>query len=330
MFDPNSKLVRYSELMPGKSAFVDARTPGSHLKENFCIIGKGVAENPAQPIHIREVTGFHVGAAGQPPGILNSLHSHFTAEIFMVFKGSFRFFWGAHGDHEVTLHPGDVLSVPVRCFRGFEVVGDVYGFVFVVLGGQNAGGGIEWHPDVLLEGRKHGLYLLWDKTLVDTAAGETVPNESKLFQPMSRREAEAYNDFSAEEMLRFVSLAENRQPGEPFSPEAGFTQYNISGDPDADEDFDIRSRDGVCIYGYGTSAGRSVPLHRRREKQVLQQFSGDVELAFDDSSVPPMVLTPGDTFDLPQGTGFSLRGMRGDSVTYCFVHGSNPTKPEMV
>ena len=35
----NNNLVRYMELIPGTSAFIDARTPGSDLKDNFCIIG---------------------------------------------------------------------------------------------------------------------------------------------------------------------------------------------------------------------------------------------------------------------------------------------------
>ena len=34
----NDNLVRYMELIPGTSAFIDARTPGSDLKDNFCII----------------------------------------------------------------------------------------------------------------------------------------------------------------------------------------------------------------------------------------------------------------------------------------------------
>ena len=31
----NDNLVRYMELIPGTSAFIDARTPGSDLKDNF-------------------------------------------------------------------------------------------------------------------------------------------------------------------------------------------------------------------------------------------------------------------------------------------------------
>ena len=38
-------IVRYGELVPCKTAFIDAHTPGSDKKENFTIIGGGVSAN---------------------------------------------------------------------------------------------------------------------------------------------------------------------------------------------------------------------------------------------------------------------------------------------
>ncbi|MCA3018339.1 MAG: cupin, partial [Rhodocyclaceae bacterium] len=92
------RLVRYAELIPCTNAFIDARSPGSDQKENFTIIGPGVAENPQQHVHIREPHGFNIGAARQPPGCTNSLHSHDSAEVFIIHTGTWRFFWGEHGD----------------------------------------------------------------------------------------------------------------------------------------------------------------------------------------------------------------------------------------
>ena len=37
-------IVRYGELVPCKTAFIDAHTPGSDKKENFTIIGGGVSK----------------------------------------------------------------------------------------------------------------------------------------------------------------------------------------------------------------------------------------------------------------------------------------------
>jgi hypothetical protein len=39
-----SRIVRYGDLIPCKTAFIDAHTPGSDQKENFTIIGGGVSK----------------------------------------------------------------------------------------------------------------------------------------------------------------------------------------------------------------------------------------------------------------------------------------------
>ena len=45
-------IVRYSDLKPCKTAFIDAHTPGSNQKENFTIIGSGVSESPDQHVPV--------------------------------------------------------------------------------------------------------------------------------------------------------------------------------------------------------------------------------------------------------------------------------------
>ena len=122
--DMESRIVRYGELQPCKTAFIDAHTPGSNQKENFTIIGGGVSESPDQHVHISIQHGFNIGAAGQPPRVRNSLHDHSTAEVFFVLSGRWRFFWGRWGTAgEVTLEPGDIFNIPTGVFRGFENIG---------------------------------------------------------------------------------------------------------------------------------------------------------------------------------------------------------------
>ena len=53
-------IVRYSDLKPCKTAFIDAHTPGSNQKENFTIIGSGVSESPDQHVHIKAVSYTHL------------------------------------------------------------------------------------------------------------------------------------------------------------------------------------------------------------------------------------------------------------------------------
>jgi len=79
----SERLVRYRDLEPCRTAFIDTRSPGSDKKENFTIIGPGVAENPDQHVHITLPHGFNIGGARQPPHCLNSQHSHLTNEVFV-------------------------------------------------------------------------------------------------------------------------------------------------------------------------------------------------------------------------------------------------------
>ena len=167
--DMKQRIVRYGELIPCRTAFIDTHTPGSNLKENFTIIGGGVSENPDQHVHIRETPGFNIGAAGQPPKCRNSLHSHRTAEVFWVLKGRWRFFWGRWGTAgEVVLEEGDIFNIPTGIFRGFENIGQKHGMLMAILGGNDAGGGVIWAPQVIEEAREHGLILAETGRLYDT------------------------------------------------------------------------------------------------------------------------------------------------------------------
>ena len=171
------RIVRYGDLKPCKTAFIDAHTPGSNQKENFTIIGGGVSESADQHVHISDTPGFNIGAAGQPPNCRNSLHSHTTAEVFFVLKGRWRFFWGRWGDAgEVTLEEGDIINIPTGIFRGFENIGTDYGMIMAVLGGDDAGGGVVWAPQVIQDAAEHGLVLGENGKLYDTKKGATLPD----------------------------------------------------------------------------------------------------------------------------------------------------------
>ena len=89
--DIESRIIRYGELIPCKTAFIDAHT-GSDQKENFTIIGAGVSESPDQHVHLALPHGFNIGAAGQPPkcrirSIVTELLRYFCVEGEMAFFG---------------------------------------------------------------------------------------------------------------------------------------------------------------------------------------------------------------------------------------------------
>ena len=173
-------IVRYGELLPCRTAFIDAHTPGSDTKENFTIIGGGVSESADQHVHIKQTPGFNIGAAGQPPKCRNSLHTHRTAEVFFVLSGKWRFFWGRWGKTgEVVLEAGDIFNIPTGMFRGFENIGTDYAMIMAILGGDDAGGGVEWAPQVIQEAKEHGLILGENGVLYDTKKSEKLPDGIK-------------------------------------------------------------------------------------------------------------------------------------------------------
>ena len=199
-----ARVVRYADLRPCYNAFIDTRTPGSEAKENFTIIGPGVSENPEQHVHIAEPHGFNIGGARQPPGCVNSQHSHDTAEVFVVHSGEWRFDLGEHGDDaRVVLHPGDVISLPTGMFRGFTNVGNETGYLFAVLGGDDPGR-VLWAPQVFDMAAKYGLVLLENGSLIDTAAGQPLPLDVQPMPRTSPRQVAKLHRATAQDAARMV------------------------------------------------------------------------------------------------------------------------------
>lgn len=197
-----TQIVRYKDLKPCRTAFIDAHTPGSDQKENFTIIGAGVTESRDQYVHIKETPGFNIGAAGQPPKCQNSLHCHTTAEAFFVLKGRWRFFWGLHGTAgEVVLEEGDIFNIPTGVFRGFENIGNDYGMIMSILGGDDAGGGVTWAPHVIEEAQNHGLILAETGVLYDTHKNESLPEGMKPMPLLTAEELKAFPEVPIEQIV---------------------------------------------------------------------------------------------------------------------------------
>jgi len=197
------RIVRYGELRPCKTAFIDAHTPGSDQKENFTIIGGGVSESPDQHVHITDQIGFNIGAAGQPPKCRNSLHSHTTAEVFFVLKGRWRFFWGRYGTAgEFTAEEGDIFNIPTGIFRGFENIGTDYGMIMAVLGGDDAGGGVTWAPQVIEDAEEHGLVLGDNGALYDSKKGQDLPDGVVPMPLLTDEQLKAFPEVPVEDVVR--------------------------------------------------------------------------------------------------------------------------------
>ena len=158
---------------------------------------------PDQHVHIKETPGFNIGAAGQPPKCRNSLHSHRTAEVFFVLKGRWRFFWGRWGKAgEVVLEEGDIFNIPTGIFRGFENIGTDYGMIMAILGGDDAGGGVIWAPQVIEDARDHGLVLGENGKLYDTKKGQALPESVKPMPLLTDEELKAFPETDVKNVVR--------------------------------------------------------------------------------------------------------------------------------
>ena len=165
--DLNTRLAKFKDLVPSKVPFVEGKIEGHRDRLNYSVIGPGVSEDAKQNVKIAEAHGFNIGGVNAAPMNGSGLHSHTTAEVFLVYQGRWRFYWGVDGkDGEVFLNRGDVASFPTNMFRGFQNVGTDRGLLFVVLG-ENDPGVITWTPKTLSAAKNTGMVLLDDNTLVD-------------------------------------------------------------------------------------------------------------------------------------------------------------------
>lgn len=299
-----ARIVRYGDLRPCKTAFIDAHTPGSNQKENFTIIGGGVSESADQHVHITETPGFNIGAAGQPPHCRNSLHSHRTAEVFFVLKGRWRFFWGRWGTAgEVVLEEGDIINIPTGIFRGFENIGTDYGMIMAVLGGDDAGGGVIWAPQVIEDAHDHGLTLGQNGKLYDTKQGQSLPAGVAPMPVLTEEELKAFPEPTTAQVIpdyvaRYWDMMalSDHQPCKVIAAD-GLLQDR----PGFEVEF--LSRNSVADAAYSTD-----------RHEVLMPVRGYWRLSWQGGTT---VLNPGDTAAIPPGLSHSLApAMTGEAALY--------------
>ncbi len=299
--------VRYGELRPCRTAFIDAHTPGSNQKENFTIIGGGVSESADQHVHIAVPHGFNIGAAGQPPRCRNSLHCHRTAEVFFVLSGRWRFFWGRHGDAgEVVLEEGDIIDIPTGIFRGFENIGTDYGMVMAILGGDDAGGGVIWAPQVIEDAAAHGLVLAETGKLYDTKAGQVLPDGVAPMKVLTEEQMAGYPEMTPDQVVGWGVRRYN-----DMMALAGRKPCKVIG-----EDGLIRDRPGFEV-DLITRASATDAKHRHDRPSVLMPMRGHWRVEYDGGAE---ILAPGDTMSVPAGLDHSaVPSMTGEASLYHIV-----------
>ncbi len=310
-----TRIVRYGDLQPCKTAFIDAHTPGSDQKENFTIIGGGVSESPDQHVHIAIPHGFNIGAAGQPPKCRNSLHSHRTAEVFFVLKGRWRFFWGRYGNTgEVVLEEGDIFNIPTGIFRGFENIGTDYGMIMAILGGDDAGGGVIWAPEVIKDAKDHGLVLGENGKLYDSKKGQSLPDGVKPMPLLTEEKLAGYPEPTTADVIpRHVARYWDMVAMADRKPALVIGENGMLPDKPGFE------------VGFLTRASSTTDMHQHDRPSVLMPMRGHWRLIWEGGEA---TLNPGDTVSVPENLMHTaVPAMTGEASLFHIVATDDPAGP---
>lgn len=312
------RLVRYEDLVPCSLAFLDCKIPGSEKKINYSIVGAGVTQSKDQFVNIAEPHGFALGVAAMPHGVVNNLHMHYTAEVFLIYRGEWTFRWGADGDDgEIVGRGGDVLSMPTWIFRGFTNAGPDDSWIFTLLG-RDESGGVVWHPTIHEQAARHGLYLTRDNMLVDTAQGAAKPSDVELIHPISRDQLRSLRHYSPEEMrsrlVRFDELEWSNHAlldhvlpghGSQIAPVIG---AGLSEDRDAAAK--IANPHGFSMEWMRVEPGDQVGPFRIGPKQVMIVREGALEISIGRGEAASTALAePWATFAMPGDCWRTLRSV---------------------
>ena len=329
------RLIRYVDLVPCLNAFIDTRSPGSNMKENFTLIGRGVGENPGQYVHITEKHGFNVSGARQPKGCLNSQHSHEHAEIFVVHSGHWQLMFGKEAGEDGTLDiaPGDVVSVPIHMFRGFKKLDEGSGFLWVPLG-QDDPGKVLWAPKVYDLADQYGLQLTKSGRLVDIAAGETLQPGEMVDHGPDATELARHQTPSADHLAQCVARYAD-MVGNPNSPLAveGVEECPVIGPVDTDDGFQAGPIIGWWPHGFSIrllkiASGACTATHIREEQEVLFVQEGTLKVELVEDSI---VMAAGDTFTTPKGARRAFRAISSGGCRVFVIRGAeSPAMPQFV
>lgn len=297
----NDRHFKRSDYVSCTVAFIDCKKPGSELKENYSIIGPGVTSSAEQTINLPEPHGFNIGAAAMPNGVVNNLHLHFTAEVFIVQKGEWTFNWGPNGEHSYVGREGDILSIPTWIFRGFMNSGPDDGWLFTVLGGDNTGG-VVFHPDIIKEAAEYGLFISNSNTLIDTSKGDPLPEAEDTIAPMPLEEVDKLKEFTLEAMLERIVKKNDRDFKPAFIDGGGAELAPVIGHgitQNREHVTPINNPHGFSVEWLRIAAGQSISPFTLEEKMVLIMRKGKIRLVLNDGETVLVDLQEMDTYSIP-------------------------------
>ncbi|WP_440932666.1 cupin domain-containing protein [Candidatus Pelagibacter sp.] len=290
----NNRLAKFEDLVPSTLPFVEGKLEGHRERKNYSIVGPGVAEDSKQFVKIAMPHSFNLGAVSALPKNGSGLHSHTTAEVFIIYSGKWRFYWGAEGKDETILSAGDIISMPTNMFRGFENAGNKEGLIFVVLGGDDPGI-ITWVPSILEKAKQTGMALLNDNSLIDLSLNE-IPKDKSLLKPISSEEIKKFDNYKLNELEKYICKFSDRTNYENKINE-DFNLIQVLGGTFQDKKFNpvINQNTGFNFSILKAKKGKLENLKFLKPTIMFSQ-KGSWQIKIDDFL---MKLNPRDTISIP-------------------------------
>jgi len=298
----NNRLAKFKDLVPSTLPFVEGKMDGHKERKNYSIVGPGVAEDSKQFVKIAMPHSFNLGAVSAMPKNGSGLHSHTTAEVFIIYSGKWKFYWGAEGKDETILSAGDIISMPTNMFRAFENAGDEEGLIFVVLGGDDPGI-ITWVPSVLEKAKKTGMALLNDNSLIDLSLNE-IPKGKTILEPISEEEIKKFDNYKLDQLEKFI-CKNNKNSKQENKINDNFDLIQILGHKFENKEYSplINQDTGFNLSILKCKNGQITNL-KFQKPTILFSRIGKWEIMIDDFQC---ILNPKDTISIPINSNVNIK-----------------------
>jgi mannose-6-phosphate isomerase-like protein (cupin superfamily) len=186
--------------------------------------------------------------------------------------------------------------------------------IMAILGGDDAGGGVIWAPQVIEDAKDHGLVLGENGKLYDSKKGQSLPEGVRPMPLLTEEELKAFPELSATDLLPgyvarywdLMALA-GKAPAKVIGPDAL-----------------LKDRPGFEVEFLTRGSIPEEPYAIDRH-EVLMVMRGHWRLAWDGGET---ALAPGDTCAIPPGLRHSLvPSMTGEASLYRVRNTDDPAGP---
>jgi hypothetical protein len=187
--------------------------------------------------------------------------------------------------------------------------------IMAVLGGDDAGGGVIWAPQVIEDAKDHGLVLAETGRLFDTGKGEALPPGVKPMPLLTEQELTAFPETPVQDVVPAYIARYNdmiaRARGGPARV-IGATAALIEDRPGFE--IDLIARGSIPETPYATD-----------RHEILMAFRGHWRLGWEGGE---SVLAPGDVCAVPPGLARSLApSMTGEAALFRVRDTDDPAGP---